>query len=109
MCQALLSISLHIQDIESLLHANGTVITMAMSTGQVPIEVQRAALNYVSTLCQVREIKDLPTSPLLDRLLPVMLSHPQDTDTLMQTKVGRTRVVLMIYLLWLFVVVIVVK
>ena len=77
---------------------NGTVITMAMSTGQVPIEVQRAALNYVSTLCQVREIKDLPTSHLLDHLLPAMLSCPQDTDTLLQTKVGRMSVILMIYL-----------
>lgn len=67
-----------------LLEASGTVVTMAM-TG--PIDVQRAALNYVSTLCQDKEFKSVPNSQLLDLLLSAFLSSPQDSDTLMQIKV----------------------
>lgn len=67
-----------------LLEASGTVVTMAMSG---PIDVQRAALNYVSTLCQDKVFKSVPTSQLLDLLLSAFLSPPYDIDTLLQVKV----------------------
>ncbi len=51
------------------------------------IDVQRAALNYVSTLCQDKNFKGVRTPQLLELLLSAFLSPSKETDTLLQIKV----------------------
>ncbi|XP_064392489.1 HEAT repeat-containing protein 6-like isoform X3 [Halichondria panicea] len=71
------------QDVKTLLESSGTVVNMA-TTGSV--DVQRAALNYISTLCQDKDFKGVSTPQLLELLLSAFLSPTKETDTLLQIK-----------------------
>ena len=77
-----------VQSSEALLGSDSIVLTMALDSTQYSINVQRAALNFVTTLCGKLEVARTSLLTMMDGLLYSLLNPPgNDIDSLLKAKV----------------------
>lgn len=77
------------QNSELLLGDNSLILKMALGSAPPSVAVQRAALNFITTLCSCVEVPRSILLSLMDALLSCLINPPAtaDMDTLFKAKV----------------------